>query len=303
MSSLCCCVNLNQQQQHHHHHHHQQQSESTHRKEHGPLPNMIGGHQKDDQMKPMHKAASPPMAGQNLQFPRCQSPRQTRLDVGQYPGAPSYLGRPKSRDHSGLWTPQGGASRQNSKSGLWMGVCALSVQKPQGPAMIQTGLLTPGTEKDDPFASVEQTSTQQIPPSPPTSTGSNKPSCLDDVLSREKAIEAEFHDGFVTQVYNYLSLGYPALAKKYDHELSKITRISVESLRQDDAKTNAKGYIGAPEGTGCDLRGVQEGQCERWTALRLYVLEWARQQPKMGVPKGAANEEWGAVARRGSWAF
>ncbi|KAL8863844.1 MAG: hypothetical protein Q9198_010291, partial [Flavoplaca austrocitrina] len=63
------------------------------------------------------------------------------------------------------------------------------------------------------------------------------------------------------------------------------------------------GYVGAPEGTGCDLRGVQEGQCERWTALRLYIFEWAKQQPQMGIRDGAANEDWGARARKGSWAL
>lgn len=296
----------NQQHGHHHHHHHKR--EPSHPKNQPEGNNMIGGHQKDDQMKPMQKAASPPMAGQNLIFPQCKSPRNTRLDVSQYPGAPSHFGAPQSRQHSGLWTPPGSTSRQNSKSGLWMGVCALSAQKPHGPAMFQTGLLTPAVEREDPFVSVNtsgarSSSPQRLPPSPPTSIGSNKPPALNRVLSIEKTIDAEFHDGFVTQVYNYLSLGYPALARKYDDELSKITRIPVESLRQDDEHVNAKGYIGAPEGTGCDLRGAQEGRCARWTALRLYVREWARQQPKMGAREGGANEEWGARARKGSWAI
>lgn len=141
-------------------------------------------------------------------------------------------------------------------------------------------------------------------PSPPTSiSSSSQPSCLNTVLCLEKSIENEFHDGFVTQVYNYLSLGYPALARKYDHELSKITRIPIVELRQDDANVNAKGYVGAPEGTGCELRGVQEGQCERWTALKLYIREWARQQPNMSKKDGAANEDWGVRARKGSWAI
>ncbi|KAL8733987.1 MAG: hypothetical protein Q9166_001748 [cf. Caloplaca sp. 2 TL-2023] len=288
---------------HHYHEHHHHKRQLSPPKDQAAQNNMIGGHQKDNQMKPMHKAASPPMAGQNLKFPKCQSPRQTRLDVGQHPGMSLHLGTSKSREHSGLWTFHGGASRQNSQSGLWMGVCALSAQKPASPEILQRGLLTPAVERDDPFAPTSQTSTQQLPPSPPTSIGSNRTSCLDQVLYHEKVIEQEFHDGFVTQVYNYLSLGYPALARKYDHELSKITRVPVENLRQDDKHANAKGYVGAPEGTGCDLRGVQEGQCERWTALRLYVTEWAKQQPRMGVRDGAANEDWGARARKGSWAI
>ncbi|KAL8780388.1 MAG: hypothetical protein Q9194_000951 [Teloschistes cf. exilis] len=278
-------------------------SESTAPGSRPAQPNLIGAQQKDDQMKPMHKAASPPMAGQNLTFPKCQSPRQTRLDVHQYPGAPSHLGIPKSREHSGLWTPEGSTSRQNSKSGLWMGVCAQSAQKPQGPTMVQSGLLTPASERDDPLESTQEDFSmaqedQQLPPSPPTSIGGSQTSCIDAVLAREKAIDEEFHDGFVTQVYNYLSLGYPALARPYDHEISKITHVPVESLRQDDAKANARGYVGVPEGTGEDLRGVQEGKCERWTALRLYVREWARQQPMFGVGGGLAQ---GGV-RKGSWA-
>ncbi|KAL8653226.1 MAG: hypothetical protein Q9210_002232 [Variospora velana] len=299
------------QHSHHHEHHH-----GHHHKDQAHGNNIVGNHQKDDQMKPMHKAASPPMAGQNLRFPKCQSPRQTRLDVGSYPGAPCHLNAPKSRENSGLWTPQGSVSRQDSKSGLWMGVCALSAQKPHDSvAMIQTGLLTPAIERDDPFAAPaptiqaqQQQQQQRLPPSPPTSVGnSNHSSCFNQVPSYEKALEDEFHDGFVTQVYNYLSLGYPALARKYDHELSKITRVPVALLRQDDAKANAKGYVGAPEGTGCELRGVQEGQCERWTALRLYVREWARQQPTMGAgterEARVGAEDWGARARKGSWAI
>lgn len=64
---------------------------------------------------------------------------------------------------------------------------------------------------------------------------------LDDKLRKEKAvadreekIAAEFDDHFVTQVYNYLSLGYPATARQYDGELSKISRISVDELERDD---------------------------------------------------------------------
>ncbi|KAL8993852.1 MAG: hypothetical protein Q9169_006040 [Polycauliona sp. 2 TL-2023] len=302
---------------HHHHHrphenyyqHHHHKVEPLHPKTPSAQNKVDGGQQKDNQMKPMQKAASPPMAGQSLKFPKCQSPRQTRLDVGQHPGVSLHFSTRKSRDHSGLWTPQGTASRQNSKSGLWMGVCASSAM-PVAPAPFQTGLLTPAVERDDPFALPTQPSKQQqqhlLPPSPPNITGSeNKPCCpSSDLTQQQKAIEEEFHDGFITQVYNYLSLGYPSLARKYDEELSKITRIPIENLRQDDQNTNAKGYVGAPEGTGCDLRGVQNGKCERWTALRLYILEWAKQQPRMGGREGgAANEDWGARARKGSWAL
>ncbi|KAL8872369.1 MAG: hypothetical protein Q9174_001985, partial [Haloplaca sp. 1 TL-2023] len=109
--------------QHHHHDNHHHQRHQTRPKTPGALPSVAKGgvQHKDEETKPMTKAASPPMAGQNLKFPKCQTPRQTRLDVGQYPGAPSFLHSNKSRDHSGLWTPGSSASRQNSKDGLWMG--------------------------------------------------------------------------------------------------------------------------------------------------------------------------------------
>ena len=251
----------------------------------------------------MRKAASPPMAGEDLQFPKCQSPRQTRLDVASYPAVKKTSGDTSPAEHSGLWTPAGGASRQGSSSGLWMGVCAVSVQSVLlSPRPMQSGLLTPSEEREDPFATESIGPKQLLPPSPPSSlevtTG-----CIDTVLQIEQEIDKEFSDAFITQVYNYLSLGYPALARKYDDELSKITRISVEDLRRDDAQTNAKGYVGAPEGSGTDVRGMQEGQCERWCALRQYVREWARQQPNMVSPNAAANDDWGARARKGSWAI
>lgn len=251
----------------------------------------------------MRKAASPPMAGEDLKFPKCQSPRQTRLDVGSYPAAKRTSGVTSPAEHSGLWTPGRCPSRQGSNSGLWMGVCAASVQSAlMSPKPIQSGLLTPEEEREDPLTVKQPQSNQLLPPSPPSSL-EGKASCIDTVLQVEQEIEKEFCDAFITQIYNYLSLGYPALARKYDDELSKITRISVAELRRDDSQTNAKGYVGAPEGSGVDVRGMQEGQCERWCALRKYVREWARQQPNMMAQNAAANEDWGARARKGSWAI
>lgn len=250
----------------------------------------------------MRKAASPPMAGGDLRFPKCRSPRQTRLDVSSYPISARFVRPTSPAEHSGLWTPGGGASRQGSTSGLWMGVCAASAQEELAPPkMLQSGLLTPGAERDDPFAQAPE-SHQNLPPSPPNSF-EGKAGGIDDILRREQTIEEEFGDTFVTQVYNYLSLGYPSLASKFDIELSKITKVPVERLRRDDCNANAKGYIGAPEGTGSDIRGMQDGQCERWIALRLYVREWARQHPHMISRNDGANKEWGARARKGSWAL
>ena len=274
----------------------------------GAPPKDIMGWQKDNDIKPMQKAASPPMAGENLQFPKCQSPRTTRLDVYQYPGMKKVSDTP-TREHTGLWTPGGGASRQNSKSGLWMGFCNVAHQDNLSlPKALPTGLMTPAIERGDPMAAASPSSQHQLPPSPPSSqergrmgTGTKT---LDDVLRRERTIEEELNDAFVTQVYNYLSLGYPSLARKFDEELEKITKVSVADLRKDDRKCNAKGYVGAPEGTGTDVQGLMDGdeKCERWCALRLYVREWGRQQPGMGAVEEIEGG-WGARARKGSWAI
>ena len=283
--------------------------------------------QAENELKSMAKAASPPMAGQNLQFPRCQSPCNTRLDVHQYPGHRKETGE-ESRQQTGLWTPKGGVSRQNSKSGLWMGVNAASAQEHLAPPrLVQTGLITPAGEKGDPFSAESSARPSRrssyvpassLPPSPPSSQEEEenrrhavkKPKIVTTaVLS---LIEEELDDAFVTQVYNYLSLGYPSLARPYDAELAKISQMDVATLRQDDHSGNSKGYVGAPEGTGLDVRGCREGACQRWLALKKYVLEWGRQQAlvkSVGGPEWEKSEltgeqgGWGARARKGSWAI
>lgn len=260
------------------------------------------GWQKDNEVKAQRKAASPPMAGQNLRYPKCQSPQATRLDVNNYPSNRSTTGT-QTHEHTGLWTPSGGASREPSTSGLWNGVNGAAAQPAHAPPKVmQTGLLTPSFERTEFLSSTASNtySSHQLPPSPPSSQEDNT---LDSRLKREASIDAELSDAFVTQVYNYLSLGYPTLARPFDEELAKITATPIEKLRKDDGQCNAKGYVGAPEGTGMDVRGVSEGACERWVALRKYVREWGRQQPDMGERDQAANADWGARARRGSWAI
>jgi hypothetical protein len=138
-----------------------------------------------------------------------------------------------------------------------------------------------------------------FPPSPPASN-SGIVTRLEARLDTEAYIEAEFDDRFVTQVYNYLSLGYPAIARDFDEELAKISRISIADLRQDDdLPTGARGYIRLGEEELCN--GITEDMCTRWKALRCYVLEWARQQPNMAKPKDIQGN-W-VAARKGSWAW
>jgi len=170
------------------------------------------------------------------------------------------------------------------------------------PKSMQSGLMTPNYESEDPFESIGTNLRSHLPPSPANIKEDSKIAQIDDILTSEQEIDQEFNDGFVTQIYNYLSLGYPSMARKYDGELSKISKIPMEELRKDDKAKNSKGYVGAPEGTGLDMHGVQNGHCSRWIALRLYVREWARQQPRMADRDGGADD-WGNRARRGSWAI
>ncbi|KAK3984311.1 hypothetical protein QBC44DRAFT_17833 [Cladorrhinum sp. PSN332] len=158
---------------------------------------------------------------------------------------------------------------------------------------------------------------------------------LDEKLKQEKAaadleekIAAEFDDKFVTQVYNYLSLGYPATARMYDEELSKISRISVEELEKDDVAimedlwgTDEQGNFHGSKGddekapvkaSGQRIKATghimldseardnvkEEDRCPRWKALKLYIYEWARQHPDLNAISPLA---WGVQERRGSW--
>lgn len=259
----------------------------------------IAGHERE--VLGMRSAASPPMLGGDLKFPMCPSPKATKFDVTQHPSSKHESGI-RSQQHSGLWTPGGGASRQGSGGGLWHGVCTTSENEEQTKRqLLQTGLMTPYPEHEEPSTYLSTRNTHQLPASPPES-GEFVIAAIDDVLCVEETIEAEFHDDFVTQVYNYLSLGYPTLARKYDEELSKISKVAIEEIRRNDHRANTKGYLGTPEGS-CDDGGVREDRYGRWEALKLYIKEWARQQPGMVSRDEGADSKWGVRARRGSWAI
>lgn len=259
---------------------------------------------KDFQSLEMRKAVSPPLAGQGLQYPFCQSPLQTRFDTGQiYQEREPPTDFDLAMERSGLWTPEGGPSRKGSTPGLWMGTCAKSVEdfRTTHGAAAQTGLLTPAAERDEPMR-FSRCHHSEFPVSPPDSDDDCNSCRVNSVLPDEEKISEEFHDGFITQVYNYLSLGYPSMARKFDAELSKITKVPMEELRLDDGNTNANGYVGLPERIGVG----KEQTCPRWGALREYVKEWARQQSHIvgmrGV-NGKGGGDWGHLAKKGSWAI
>lgn len=322
---------------------------------HGPFSRPFGGFRHDrhtdlDRDRNLHRlrtVASPPMLGKDLTFRTCPSPKQTKLEPDHLWDLETGTTEDPNRDPTG-------------QNGLWHGYCYTNMGEAlaptERPQMITTPY-QPGTP-GDPFAAEfgatapvslseepTPTDTRATTPSatlwtssrkaaksrarnPPEPKGLHMLQGLDERLRKEKAaadleekIVAEFDDAFVTQVYNYLSLGYPAMARSYDEELSKISRISVGDLERDDdaimdlvSGGKARGYIltdrdasGVGDAASLDGSGSvrtdgssEDGKerCPRWRALKLYIYEWARQHPDLAAISPLA---WGVRERRGSW--
>ncbi|EXJ78247.1 hypothetical protein A1O3_09408 [Capronia epimyces CBS 606.96] len=284
----------------------------------------------DSELARMMAAASPPMLGGSLVFPYTISPKMTRCDPDQPPRPRNTGSRDEAMDEESpkLWISNK-QPENNADGGLWMGMCQVGTWQPVNHQMngLNTGIQTPAplspmVERNNPFDSMtagrgRQTPGRQrpysgmnfLPLTPPRSNDGDDgfTSTVDKKLQLEHQIDEEFPARVITQIYNYLSLGYPSLAHMFDDELSKISRIPMEELRKDDNLVDARGYVGAPEGDGSDESEVV-GKCKRWEALRLYVREWARQSPNflhesMGPVVVSANDDWGARARKGSWGF
>lgn len=302
--------------------HHQEQTKETKQKRQK-------GDDEEAELAKMRTAASPPMLGESLVFPQTVSPKMTRCDTDHPP-------RPRTADsddddededdgNQPMWSPSIKVD-QEGIAGLWMGVChndGTVDSRPQTP--LRSGIQTPADELSNPFDSHTPRGGHRtprrkgprpfsghnlLPLTPQRSSDSSDAftSSLDHKLQLEQQIESEFPDRVVTQIYNYLSLGYPTLAWAFDEELSKISKISIDELRKDDDNADAKGYVGVPEGTGTEEADVSGGKCRRWEALRFYVKEWARQSPLFmteGEMTGKARTMFGsggaAGARRGSW--
>ncbi len=266
------------------------------------------------------KSKSPPMLGDDLEFRKCSSPKMTKLEP-EHP-----------------WMMDGGLDEghrdKTGQFGLWQGFC-YSPEKTEAvvplvdrPTMIATPheprspcdphdgqfCTEPGWLSEMSLASSQSSISDMH--SAPASTSEHRARHgepkglhmlvgLDERLRKEKAaadlnekIAAEFDDSFVTQVYNYLSLGYPAMARAYDDELAKISRISAEELERDDDVImdgigKARGFISI----SADDMDERE-RCPRWRALKLYIFEWARQHPDLGSISSLA---WGVRERRGNW--
>ncbi|KAJ5622804.1 hypothetical protein N7490_011409 [Penicillium lividum] len=239
--------------------------------------------------EPKNLGPSPPMLGGDIILPWSLSPDGTLCENTSDRDA-AQTAEDRCTDCGGLWCAenQGDGGRG---AGLWMGTCRKADGPERGSHLI-SGIMTP---------MIQDYETESNPsPRPNASISQNDDrgtlnSQSDASTNLSQSLDDEFNDDFVTQIYNYLSLGYPCVARYYDFELGRISGIPVENLRRDDLQTDARGYVIAPENN-------DTVPCVRWKALRLYIREWARQQPKMAEDENTL-EAWGVPERRGSWAI
>ncbi|KAL3432525.1 hypothetical protein BDV09DRAFT_125571 [Aspergillus tetrazonus] len=241
----------------------------------------------------LRQAASPPMLGGDLIFPQSLTPKTTICEH------PNSIGSQGHRDHSlgsGLWSACPCSSAQNDIGGLWNGTCKSDQHPTHGIEILSREAIT--LKKDvindnsgNLDASSKASNLRHRNPQNAVQSPTNE---SDD----SECIDQEFNDDFVTQIYDYLSLGYPSIARYFDHELSRVSGLPVAALRADDLNMDAKGYVGVNDIT---KRGVANRVCMRWTALKLYIHEWARQHPRM-LETGHYHETWGVSERKGSWA-
>ncbi|KAG8626983.1 hypothetical protein KVT40_005928 [Elsinoe batatas] len=288
----------------------------------------------DPETTAMRDGARPPMLGTDLVFPRSKSPEPARFDITQgsetlrtqmcYLTEQAEARAREPKTINGLWGGAPSPIKSSSETkGLWAGLCASSRQNSSDSSdgALPSGLVTPAIlERANPFDETlsHKTSSKTLRPPTPTPPhtrtkmqrqGIVEPR-IDSVLNTDEELdslmEADYPDTFVTQVFNYLSLGYPSLARPFDDELAKISGVPVSELRKDDAvaKRMPKGYIrigddfeGRNDGTSQDL---EHNQCARWRALKKYIREWARQEKGMVQVQAVP---WGTGARRGSWAW
>lgn len=266
---------------------------------------------KDHEMKVMLEAARPPLVGDDVVFRMCPSPKRTKNFDTNHKFAANI---PKAANGGGLW---GGYCVPDDRS-----------EEEKRPRFLETPLETPFNECADysggqgflPLTDRFVSNRCRPSHSRMTSGGVN---ILNEKLKaevakarREDKIQEEFNDMFVTQVYNYLSLGWPLLAREYDEELSHISHISEDELRSNDDDNAAVGNVGlqrvswaeSDENGSVDQAGQKANEhisnIPRWRALKRYIHEWARQHPDL-EGEGQNHRNWGdeASRRKGSWAI
>ncbi|PYH74034.1 uncharacterized protein BO88DRAFT_441113 [Aspergillus vadensis CBS 113365] len=249
------------------------------------------------QIKP---GISPPMLGEDLVFPQSVSPEAT---ICESSNVEHYVTQDKQYHNAGLWYADRHLFDDSDGGGLWMGTCKSNKRLSHLEDSQSSSPRSSGDAGEYPQCST-QTSHIKGYENRSLLDSSRDPESLDSRHTRQHAsdqdLDHELTDSFVTQIYNYLSLGYPCVARYYDHELSIISGISVADLRRDDLKTDAKGYVSVMDEGPTD-RKVEKGLCMRWMALRLYIQEWARKRPKMA--DDGIHGAWGVCERKGSWAI
>lgn len=257
--------------------------------------NTTAGEGVDPEFEVMRRAASPPLLGDGLVFPRCESPETCRLTT-DLPFT-QRAAEEKRRDPT-------------QKCGLWGGYCFKKEEK-ASPVVDANKLTPPGNSGLWGGKASGPRNDAPTPPPTPPSQGLNpfqnvlvqrvEPPAAKPAPSpeeKERRIEAEFTDGFVTQLYNYLSLGYPVTARAFDEELSAMSGATVEELRAEDEEVMRRGHVCDTEVERCPA----ERQCPRWRALREYVKEWARGQEDLETGrKGVVGLGVGIWGGRGSW--
>lgn len=225
------------------------------------------------------RTSSPPMLGDDLVFPQSVSPEGTLCSS---PISPQKRPDEPCKANGGLWRGNSGSENGGGEGGLWMGTC-----KPP----------------DEDAARFKQASTTEglAPVNGDLEPGNERRQRLLAVN------DSEFDDGFVTQIYNYLSLGYPCVARYYDYELSEVSGIPIQQLRQDDLHKDAKGYAGVV-GAPANRADRAARKCMRWVALRQYIDKFAENQQRR-QPESEMDESspwiptWGVLERKGSWGF
>ncbi|KAL4802643.1 hypothetical protein BDV18DRAFT_147067 [Aspergillus unguis] len=244
---------------------------------------------------PVRPTASPPMLGGDLAFPQSLTPQSTVCEGSCAENPRDHLRNSSSL--GGLWHGSSTSSTRYDRGGLWNGTCKPDRNNTEQSDTLVPGLITPryGIEET---VTVDLDESDRFGASNLERTHLPVPSPKNEIYRSDNIDQDEFNDAFVTQIYDYLSLGYPSIARYYDYELSKVSGIPITMLRADDSNIEAKGHLGMHDITS---RSEDNGACSRWVALRLYIQEWARQHPKM-LETGRYHEAWGVRERKGSWA-
>ncbi|KAL5606985.1 hypothetical protein BROUX41_003352 [Berkeleyomyces rouxiae] len=243
---------------------------------------------------------SPPMLGKEITFRMCPSPKGTITQESSetcHQVAPIVIEGPCGYD------------KFSTPPGLWRGSCLRSESSekttyvPAGAPTHEMYLATPTeplSPSYDPFSAAFGACNSPRAKKEYMFAQNRVRREAADIRAKEKArielrVRDEFDDLFVTQVFNYLSLGYPPTAQAFDQELSKISKVPVEELSRDDEHR-----MKTLKTFDSEAHTIPEDQrCVRWKALKLYIFEWGRQHPDLDNCRPMA---WGMRERRGSWA-